>query len=194
MTSGQAFMRNEPDPAPMVDDTFAIEQERKEKEHWFREGHDSPIPHELRHTFNGLSYYPIDPAHRFRVTLTVHPKQDVLTFATSTGTAQQFLRYGYFEFPVAGETVRLNVYRPAHSHGAHDSLFIPFRDATSGKETYGAGRYIDLEPQASGAYDLDLNRAYNPYCAYSDDYVCPLPPPENWLAVPIRAGEKTWRP
>lgn len=176
----------------MVDDyTFRIEQGRKEKDHWFREGQDSPIPHELRHGFTGLSYYSVNPALRFRVPLAVHPKQDVLTFATSKGTEQQYFRHGYFEFSVERTTVQIHAYKPVHAHGP-EFLFVPFRDATSGKETYGAGRYLDLEPQRSGAYDLDFNLAYNPYCAYSDDYVCPLPPVENWLTVPIRAGEKTW--
>src|SRR3989304_3041887 len=146
----------------MVDDyTFRIEQERKEKDHWFRAGHDSPIPHEVRHAFRGLDYYGIDLTLRFSLS-------------------------------VAGKAVRLHAYRPAHGHGAHDFLFVPFRDATSAKETYGAGRYLDLPFEPSGVYDVDFNRAYNPYCAYSDDYVCPFPPPENWLTVPIRAGEKTW--
>lgn len=177
----------------MVDDyTFAIEQERKEKDHWFRVSHESPIPHELRPSFRGLSYYGVNPKLRFRVKLVEHPDKDVLTFATSTGTQQHYVRFGSFEVPVEGQTVRINVYWPVHSHSAHDYLFVPFRDATSGKETYGAGRYLDLEVTPSGLYDLDFNRAYNPYCAYSDDYVCPLPPPENWVSVPIRAGEKAW--
>lgn len=72
------------------------------------------------------------------------------------------------------------------------SLFIPFRDQTSGQETYGSGRYIDLAENTSGIYTLDFNRAYNPYCAYNDTYSCPLPPAENTLAVPIRAGEKKY--
>jgi len=76
-------------------------------------------------------------------------------------------------------------------------LFVPFRDATSGKETYGAGRYIDLEPEErlnnEGKWVLDLNKAYNPWCAYSDAYICPLVPTENWLKVPVRAGEKDYK-
>jgi hypothetical protein len=71
------------------------------------------------------------------------------------------------------------------------SLFIPFRDATSGSETYAAGRYLELTENTTGIYDLDFNRAYNPYCAYREDYSCPLPPAENTLTVAIRAGEKT---
>ena len=179
----------------MVDDfTFAIEQERKEKDHWFRESPESPMPHHLRHAFKGLSYFPVDPNFQFRVKLAVFPKQEVLRFATSQGTEQDYFRHGYFEFPLEGQTVRIHAYTPVQRRSSREYVFIPFRDATSGKETYGAGRYLDLEPSASGVYDLDFNRAYNPYCAYSDEYVCPLPPVENWLPVPIRAGEKTWTP
>lgn len=177
----------------MVDDyTFRIQQGRTEKDHWFREAHDSPIPHALRPAFTGLECFPVDAALRFQVRLVEHTDEEVLTFPTSKGTQQQYVRHGYFEVPVGGQSVRLNAYRPVHAHGPHEYLFVPFRDGTSGKETYGAGRYLDLEPNSSGVYDLDFNLAYNPYCAYSDDYVCPLPPPENWLPVPIRAGEKAW--
>lgn len=178
----------------MADDyAFAIEEVRREKDHFFRESPESPIPAAWRPAFRGLSYYAVDPAYRFRLRLTVHGKQEPLRFPTSKGTEQTYLGYGTFSFSVGGEAVRLHAYRPVHAHG-RDYLFVPFRDATSGKETYGAGRYIDLEPTPDNVYDLDFNKAYNPYCAYSDDYVCPLPPPENWLRVPIRAGEKSWSP
>ena len=81
--------------------------------------------------------------------------------------------------------------QPGHHHEDR-SLFVPFRDATSGKETYGAARYLDIEERQADDYVIDSNLAYNPYCAYSDDYVCPFPPQENWLTVPIRAGEKAF--
>ena len=71
----------------------------------------------------------------------------------------------------------------------HEGYFLPFRDATSGRETYGAGRYLDLAPPHDGKVTVDFNLAYNPYCAYSDSFSCALPPVENWLQVPIRAGE-----
>jgi uncharacterized protein (DUF1684 family) len=83
------------------------------------------------------------------------------------------------------------------SDPADDRLFVPFRDKTSGDETHGAGRYLDLEPErhltADGTWILDFNEAYNPWCAYSDAYACPLVPPENWLPVPVWAGEKEYR-
>jgi uncharacterized protein len=87
-----------------------------------------------------------------------------------------------------GAVVRLHAYRAAE--GKDHGLFVPFRDATSGKETYGAGRYLDLEPREDDLYELDFNRAYHPYCAYDDAWSCTLPPPENRLPVRVEAGER----
>jgi len=105
------------------------------------------------------------------------------------------IRYGTFEFEIDGAPLRLSAYKSvpaaAHHHES-ESLFVPFHDVTSGKETYGAARYLDIEEQPGDEYVVDFNVAYNPYCAYSEDYVCPFPPRENWLAVPIRAGEKNF--
>ena len=72
----------------------------------------------------------------------------------------------------------------------HNGYFLPFRDATSGNETYGACRYLDLEPAPDGSVTVDFNYAYAPFCAYNDAYSCALPPQENWLEVPVRAGER----
>ena len=94
-------------------------------------------------------------------------------------------RAGVARFDVAGEEVTLTLYDTGHP-----GYFLPFRDATSGTETYGAGRYLDLDRNPDGTLLIDFNLAYNPLCAYNDSYSCPLPPIENWLSVPIRAGEK----
>ena len=109
---------------------------------------------------------------------------------TSKGTKQLFNKVGYFEVVVGGKTIRPMAYQSAER--IDPTLFVPFRDATSGKESYGASRYIDMEVEHNDEYALDFNYAYNPYCAYSEAYVCPLPPPENWLTVEIRAGEKKY--
>jgi len=114
---------------------------------------------------------------------------------TNTGEIREALRYGYFELRLEGRDLHLHVYRMEDSSNpGKPNLFIPFRDATSGKETYGAGRYLDLAENTSGHYDLDFNLAYNPYCAYGGDFICPVPPEENRLPVAIRAGEKVYSP
>jgi uncharacterized protein (DUF1684 family) len=169
-----------------------ILQERLAKDRDFKSGQNSPIPDSERSGFQGLSYYPINPALRFSAKLNRYAGPKQIRLGTNTGEIRSGLRYGYFDFQVEDHACRLNVYKleDAPDHGA--SLFIPFRDATSGKETYGAGRYIDLIENTSGIYDLDFNRAYNPYCAYNSRFSCPLAPGENNLEVPIRAGEKNY--
>lgn len=170
-----------------------IEMMRHEKDYFFKEDHQSPIPHALRHGFQGLAYFPPDPKFRVRAKLNNDPNPQRIVLATSKGVPRDMVRHGIFEFEIEGAAQRLAAYKSVPQPGPHhesESLFVPFRDATSGKETYGAARYLDIEEERGDEYVIDFNLAYNPYCAYSDDYVCPFPPRENWLSIPIRAGEK----
>ncbi len=174
------------------------EHMRVEKDEWMQSSSNSPMPHEVRYHMKGLEYFPPDSKYRLALRLNVYPNPEKLRMTTSKGVERDFVRYGYFEFQVEGKTQRLQAYKsiPVHEHEHHheeESLFVPFRDATSGKESYGAARCIDLEASPSGVYVLDFNLACNPYCAYSENYVCPFPPPENWLQVPTRAGEKNFQ-
>jgi len=166
---------------------------RQEKDKVFKHGPGSPLPEEEKARFQGLAYYQVNPAYRFKVTLHRYPDPEIVRFATNTEERRQFLRYGYFEFEIQGQKCRLQVYR-ATDEGEEAMLFIPFRDATSGKETYGGGRYLDLKENTSGGYELDFNEAYNPYCAYGKNYSCPLPPRDNTLPVPVPVGEKNYTP
>jgi len=169
--------------------------ERMARDESFRSGRDSPIPIKDRNSFQGLDYYPVNEDLRFSVRLNRYSGPRQVRLATNTGEIRSGLRYGFFEFIVEGESCRLQVYRLEDDPGSGaPNLFIPFRDATSGIETYAPGRYIDLNENTSGIYELDFNRAYNPYCAYNNMYSCPLPPEENKLQVPIRAGEKKYSP
>jgi len=167
--------------------------ERIARDEAFRSGADSPIPLEDRDSFQGLEYFPVNEDLRFSVTLSRHSRPMQFRLGTNTGEIRSGLRYGYFDFIVDGQSCRLQVYRLDDvAENSGPNLFIPFRDATSGKETYATGRYIDLAENTSGIYDLDFNRAYNPYCAFNNSFSCPLPPAENILTVPIRAGEKKY--
>lgn len=163
---------------------------RQQKDDYFRNDHDSPAAHSNRGTFVGLKYFEPNPSFRFEAKLQRinNPESTIMT--TSKGTRQLFNRVGYFDLTIDGQPVRLYAYQSAERHDP--SLFIPFRDATSGAESYGAARYLDLEVEHDDNYAVDFNLAYNPYCAYSDDYVCPLPPKENWLKVAIPAGERKY--
>ncbi len=169
--------------------------QRKEKDYYFASDPDSPIPAAIRSQFTGLVYFPPDVKYRLRVPLSKLPNPEPVTLATSKGIPRPMVRYGFFDFEIEGVKQRLYAYKSVPQPGHHHedaSLFVPFRDATSGRESYGAARYLDIEEDTSGEHVLDFNLAYNPYCAYSDDYVCPFPPKENWLSVAIRAGEKTF--
>lgn len=163
---------------------------RTQKDGFFREDHDSPLGHADRESIGGLKYFEPDPVFRVEVQLHRSDLPRSVIMATSKGTRQLFNEVGYFELPIEGKTVRLHAYQSAEREDPH--LFVPFRDVTSGVESYGAARYLDLEVQHDDKYAVDFNYAYNPYCAYRDDYVCPLPPTENWLDVAVRAGEKKY--
>jgi len=170
-----------------------VVSERRQKDGAFKNGPESPLPDQDKADFRGLEYFPIDPSLRFRVKLNRYPAPRKVRIGTNTGEIRNALRYGWFEFEIEGRACRLQAYRMEEVGSGGPSLFIPFRDATSGKETYAAGRYVDLPENTSGVYTLDFNRAYNPYCAYGKDFSCPIPPPENALPVPVRAGERDYR-
>ena len=165
---------------------------RREKDSFLRNDMDSPIPTSDRSSFKGLNYFPPDEGYRVISKLERFDSPKHIIMATSTGTRQTYLRYGALTFEVNGQRLKLIVYKSAEDPYAR-SLFLPFSDETSGRETYGAGRYLDLEEQGGDDYELDFNMAYNPYCTYSEDYTCPIPPLENRLPVRILAGEKNYK-
>ena len=165
-----------------------ILQERLAKDQAFKSDKDSPILEKDRPVFRGLAYYPVNSGLRFSAKLHRYPSPKQMRLGTNTGEIRRGLRYGYFDFQVGDQTCRLQVYRLEDASGGGASLFIPFRDSTSGQETYAAGRYIDLKENTSGVYDLDFNRAYNPYCAYNSEFSCPIPPAENTLNVANPCG------
>lgn len=157
---------------------------------------DSPLDWDQRDNFAGLDYYDHDPALDITVAVERLPDDEpLIEMETSTGDVRPFRRWGTFEFEVGGETARLTLYSDPEA----GDFFLPFRDATNGAGTYGAGRYLDnhrpgLTPLGEDLFEVDFNYAYNPLCAYQSGYSCPLPPRENWLTVAIRAGEKDYRP
>lgn len=170
-----------------------LKEQRRQKDHYFDENPRSPIPSDEREAFDGLDYYPVDADYRFEVELDEYENPEPVTVGTSTDGEQEYLEWGEFTVEVGGEEVRIQAYKSAPDD---NRLWVPFRDETSGGETYGAGRYLDLEPEHHRIDDetwiLDFNEAYNPTCAYSDRYECPLPPMANWLDIPITAGEKDY--
>jgi len=164
-----------------------LDEFRRDKDEFFRDDPRSPLTPEQRATFVGLSYYPEDLRLRIEAELdTAVDRDEDIVMQTTTGGTQVYRRAGKVRFEVDGQPAEITLYESPEQH----ELFVPFRDATSGKETYGAGRYLEVEPPADGRAVVDFNDAYNPYCAYNPEWSCPIPPGENWLAVPVRAGEK----
>jgi uncharacterized protein (DUF1684 family) len=170
-----------------------VEHERERKDEYFDEDHRSPLSPDEQAAFDGLNYYPVDPDYRYELALEDYDDPEQVTVGTSTEGEQEYFAVGEFTVTVDGEETTLQAYK---SDLDEDRLWVPFRDATSGEETYGAGRYLDLEPDRhltdERTWILDFNQAYNPTCAYSDRYECPLPPMDNWLDVAIEAGEQAY--
>lgn len=168
----------------------ALADFRRRRDRAFAEGDGSPLLPEDRAAFHGLRYYGPDLAYRLEgVRPEPYAGSEPATFSmpTSDGQVRQARRIATLRFELGARPLALNAY------GFDDSddgeLFVPFVDGTSGHETYGAGRYLDLETEEDGTVVLDFNLAYHPLCVYSPHFSCPLPPAENRLPVRVEAGE-----
>ena len=170
----------------MDDATGELLDFRARKDAFFRTP-DSPLSAQARANFAGLAYYPPDEAYRVLVEVERSGSGETIDLGTTTGELRPFVRYGAAHVKLPPGAARLALY--AQPGDEPSRLFVPFRDASSGSETYGAGRYLDAELHASIVL-LDFNYAYLPYCAYGEGWSCPLPPRENWLSVAVRAGER----
>lgn len=165
-----------------------LERHRHEKDRFLKAHPRSPIPREKRDAFEGLSYYEPDPAYRFTVPLDEADAGEQVQVPRTGGDEVTYERAGTLTLELPDGEITLSAYR-TENHG-EDELFVPFKDATSGEETYGAGRYLEVERLDDGRWLVDFNEAYHPFCAFDEGYTCPLPPPENRVKVPIRAGER----
>jgi uncharacterized protein len=145
-----------------------------------------------------IDFYEIDST--FKVKSSFMKTNDKVTFKmpTSDGKQKEYFKYGVLTFTLKGQIQQLSVYRslalmkiPQYKN----YLFVPFKDQTNGTETYGGGRYLDLQITdiQEGTLILDFNKAYNPYCAFSNGYSCPIPPQDNHLKIGIKAGEKIFK-
>jgi uncharacterized protein (DUF1684 family) len=178
-----------------IDYTEAIEQFRAEKDAYFKSGHGSPIPAAEREAFSGLPYYPVDPTLRFEGRVLepyLGDEPSNFQIPSSDGKLRPAHRAGIVAFELDGGRRVLTAY--TFDGGNDESLFVPFLDPTSGTETYGAGRYLDLEIEEDGTYTLDFNLGYHPSCVYDAKFSCPLTPRENRLSVRILAGERLAAP
>jgi uncharacterized protein len=162
---------------------------RATKDEFMRSAEDSPVPAAKRAAFPPLAYYPVDLGYRVPASLSVARGTEILEIPTSTGKRRPHRRIGKLEFTLKGQPLTLTAFVEANQEDMR-RLFVPFGDLTNGSETYPGGRYLDLERTATGIYDLDFNRAYNPFCYFNAEYDCPYPPRENRLPIPVKSGEK----
>ena len=149
---------------------------------------DPQSPHYAE--YHGLAWYPVDLDCRFVAPLTPNPRADTTIIMSTRGNARRAVLAGWFDLLVKGKPVRLEAHRLLEPGVDEKSVSVFFRDATTGHETYSVGRYVDPERLPNGEWVVDLNSAYNPACAVSPYYNCPIPSKANTLKLAIRAGEK----
>jgi uncharacterized protein (DUF1684 family) len=175
-------------PPENKDYASRLAADRQAKDKQFME-EDEPVPKSRKSALLPLAYFPIDPDYNVPAALKTAESETIVEMATSTGAPRRQRIVGTLEFVLKGEPLKLTSSVDADAPNLNH-ITVMFTDLTSGSETYPGGRYIDLDRNGSGIYELDFNRAYNPYCYYNESYECPYPPPENRLKVPIRVGER----
>lgn len=152
----------------------------------------TPLSEQDKKQFKGIKFFPINDKYRVEARFTPIENGRIIPFTTSSNSIKEYRELGTASFTIDNKEQTLTLYEPAQTiAGAENLVFIPFKDATSGLTSYGAGRYLELDKNDLNPEQtliMDFNKAYNPYCAYSDDYNCPLPPAENTLSVKIEAG------
>ena len=182
-------------PQTHADAEQAVKDFRAERHREFSDPSKSPLEQTEVAGFKGLNYFDINPKYRVQARFERTPNEKKFNMPTSSGITKVYLKYGELRFNLAGSEQVLGVYQSealAQTEKYKNYLLIPFTDATNGKTTYGGGRYIDFEIPASAVVTLDFNLAYNPSCAYSSRFNCPIPPRANRLKTQINAGEKSY--
>lgn len=169
-----------------------IEKERKDKDDYMQSNSASPFADSVG-SFKGLHYFEIDEKYRISARLVPITEKKTITLSTSDGLEKRYLEYAHAEFNLNDKKCRLLILEIMDMGPFRGTLFLAFADSSSARETYGAGRYLDIKKvPGSTSLILDFNKAYNPYCAYNDTFSCPFPPAENLLDVAILAGEKAY--
>lgn len=174
-----------------------LESYRDQKDEEFMEPHSSPLGPEARREFDGLDYFDPDPDYRVDARIELDESDETVPMETTADGEQLYERAARLHFELTdqrGETAEHTLVGYRRVDQSEGSLFVPFRDKTTGQQTYPGGRYMELHYDGTlgdgGTFVLDFNLAYNPFCAFSGAYECPLPPEENWLDVAIPAGER----
>ena len=172
----------------------SVEAERAAKDAEFSNPDETPLRNDNMMHFKGLNYFRISDKYRIVARLEIYDHPDTIRMKTTTERLPLYLIYGKASFSLKNRNFSLTIYRNVglmSKEGYEDYLFVPFRDETSGKQSYAGGRYVDARISGDSTIVIDFNKAYNPYCVYnSKKYSCPVPPDENYLPVTVKAGEK----
>ncbi len=170
-----------------------ILKEREEKNLFLKNDNASPFNIDSTIKFTALNYFAPELKYKVSANLIPIKSKKVVVLPTSDGIEKKYLEYAYAEFKLEGKENKLLILEVMDAGPYRGTLFLAFADETSADETYGAGRYVDLKKTPGATTILiDFNKAYNPYCAYSDGFTCPFPPKENVLPIAIKAGEKKY--
>jgi hypothetical protein len=168
----------------------ALDSERRWRERGYL-GTKTPLSKEAREKFTGLLWFPPNPLFRLQGVRLTRRRTPPHANLPATGEDKvDFLAIGSLGFSIGGNSFSLEAFEPAPGEVDETYILVPFRDATSGTETYGGGRYVDLDPRPDDVYELDFNRAYHPYCVHDEAWSCTVPPPQNRLPFRVDAGER----
>lgn len=163
----------------------------------FKDATTSPLKKKDLKSFKGLDFFPVDSTFIVLSTFTKTENSPIFKMPTNTGREPFYKEYGVLNFSINGKEFQLTLYQDQTLNKKYkDDLFLPFTDKTSGNETYGAGRYINLKTSdinVDGTFLLNFNNSYNPYCAYNEKFSCPLTPRKNHLNIEIKAGVKNFK-
>lgn len=180
--------------AQKSDVLFTAENFQKKINEEFKDPGQSPLSEKDRKEFKGLQFFEIDTAFTVVAEFVRTPFETPFAMPTTTDRKPIYVKYGELYFILKGKEYKLNVYQNQHPKKEEykNYLFLPFTDLTNGESTYAGGRYIDMTIPKSNRVEIDFNQAYNPYCAYSGEYSCPIPPKENYLDLQVTAGVKAF--
>ena len=193
---GQIGCSRQPDQAELNQYVKEVEARRTMKDNQFRNGRNSPLTAVQRQNFVQLHYFSVDNNYRVSARYVQIPSPELFAIQTSSGQERVYVRVGRLEFKINGTGYTLMAYQDqdeVQKKGENGHLFVPFTDKTSGRDSYGGGRYLDIGMPKGESITIDFNLAYNPYCAYNYRYSCPISPQENHLPVQIPVGEKQFK-
>ena len=165
----------------------------------FKDASKSPLKNKDLKSFKGLDFFPVDSSYIITASIKKTPDTPFLGMATNTEEKSYYRKFGILTFTLKEKEMQLTLYESleeSENPVFEDYLFLPFTDETSGSDSYGGGRYMDVfksKINTNGTLELNFNNTYNPYCAYNDDYSCPLTPRDNHLSMEILAGVKDFK-